>query len=70
MSASTEMAVNWRKLHNYNCHDLYTSPKYYLDDYIRQNKVWHIAQTGEKRNRAVLWKKWKVICKAYAYKGG
>jgi hypothetical protein len=46
-----EMAGEWRKLHNVELHDLYSSPSI-----IRIMKAKHVARMGERRNAyRLLW---------------
>jgi hypothetical protein len=43
-----EVTGEWRKLHNKELHDLYSSPSIIRISYMRWTG--HVARTGEKRN--------------------
>jgi hypothetical protein len=46
-----EVTGGWRKLHNEELHNLYSSPSIIrLAKSRRMRGAWHIARTGEKRN--------------------
>jgi hypothetical protein len=46
-----EVTGDWRKLHNEELHNLYSSPNIIRMITSRRIKwAWHVAQVGEKRN--------------------
>jgi hypothetical protein len=42
----------WRKIHNCDLHDLYSSPECYLGDKIKQNEMGWTCGTREVRKRS------------------
>jgi hypothetical protein len=50
-SKRDELTGSWRKLHNEELHNLYSSPSIIKKITSRRMKwAWHVARTGEKRN--------------------